>query len=990
MSESRNNNVVFSPEKDGGSAPQLKNLFLRQSYLDAYSDYERSLENESAVVWDYVVLSASNQTQAEAYRQQIVSRQEKGKLCRRTHYLVVSDPEGKRVGSGGATLNIIKTIALHSKQTDFSGLRILVLHSGGDAKRTPQYSACGKIFSPVPRMLPDGRRSTLFDEFLINLSGIPARLPGGGMLVCSGDVLLLFNALQLDFSGEGAVALSMKEPVETGKNHGVFLGDNAGNVRCFLHKQTPEKLRLLGAVDEDGRVDLDTGAVIFSGAMLNDLYCLIDTDRKFDELVNDRVRLSFYADFLYPLASDSTLSEFYREQPEGEYSSELSDARTLLWEVLRKYRLKMIRFSPASFLHFGTTGELLKLMTEDMPAFRFLDWSALVNTNLKPVSYAVSNSYISQNAEIGKNCYIEDSYVHHNTKIGEGCVISCVTLRGVTVPDGTVLHGLKLADGRFVVRMYAVSDNPKFPVWFGEPMDEPLWTKPLFIACDTMDEAVQKTLNRETAPGMLSLAESFALADVNAILPWQQKLNDTVKAEAFLAEIDRRVPAEQAISVFRTGISERVVRYLMEEATRLDENCLSSFSRKIRIYYYLSKVTDREKMTDRCFQAICRSVLNAAPHAVGCDKMLRIVKDDVVVRLPVRVNWGGGWSDTPPYCSEHGGTVLNAAVTLDGNLPIEVSLKKTEEKKIILSSTDIGSYREFDDLSLMQDCRNPSDPFALHKAALIACGVIPAKAGEESVVSLCRRLGGGIYMNTRVINIPKGSGLGTSSLLSAACVKGLYAFTGREVTQNEVYSRVMCMEQIMSTGGGWQDQVGGLSAGIKMVSSAPGLRQDIFTEPVRISPETLQELKNRFALIYTGQRRLARNLLREVVGKYIGGEPSAVQVLNEIQRLAVLMRFELEKGNVDGFAGLLSEHWECSKRLDAGCTNTCIDQIFHSVEDLIDGRMICGAGGGGFLQVILKKNVCVADLQKRLREVFADSGVCVWKAEILTDSSVMF
>lgn len=245
-------------------------------------------------------------------------------------------------------------------------------------------------------------------------------------------------------------------------------------------------------------------------------------------------------------------------------------------------------------------------------------------------------------------------------------------------------------------------------------------------------------------------------------------------------------------------------------------------------------------------------------------------------------------------------------------------------------------------------------------------------------------------MNTRVINIPKGSGLGTSSLLSAACVKGLYAFTGREVTQNEVYSRVMCMEQIMSTGGGWQDQVGGLSAGIKMVSSAPGLRQDIFTEPVRISPETLQELKNRFALIYTGQRRLARNLLREVVGKYIGGEPSAVQVLNEIQRLAVLMRFELEKGNVDGFAGLLSEHWECSKRLDAGCTNTCIDQIFHSVEDLIDGRMICGAGGGGFLQVILKKNVCVADLQKRLREVFADSGVCVWKAEILTDSSVMF
>mgnify|MGYP000004791123 CR=1 FL=1 len=60
------------------------------------------------------------------------------------------------------------------------------------------------------------------------------------------------------------------------------------------------------------------------------------------------------------------------------------------------------------------------------------------------------------------------------------------------------------------------------------------------------------------------------------------------------------------------------------------------------------------------------------------------------------------------------------------------------------------------------------------------------------------------------------------------------------------------------------------------------------------------------------------------------------------------MRFELEKGNVDGFAQLLNQHWELSRRLDGGCTNTCIDMIFSSVEDLIDGKMICGAGGGGF------------------------------------------
>ena len=152
----------------------------------------------------------------------------------------------------------------------------------------------------------------------------------------------------------------------------------------------------------------------------------------------------------------------------------------------------------------------------------------------------------------------------------------------------------------------------------------------------------------------------------------------------------------------------------------------------------------------------------------------------------------------------------------------------------------------------------------------------------------------------------------------------------------------------------------------------------MYKRQVNISEAALKELDERFAVIYTGQRRLARNLLREVVGRYIGGNPTSLEVLYEIQRIAVLMRFELEKGNVDGFAKLLSEHWELSKKLDSGCTNTCIDQIFLAIDDLIDGKMICGAGGGGFLQVILKKGIGIEELKERLNEVFADSGVGAW------------
>ena len=84
----------------------------------------------------------------------------------------------------------------------FEGKRILVIHSGGDSKRVPQYSAMGKLFSPVPRELPNGRASTLFDEFIIGMSGVPSRFREG-MLVLSGDVLLLFNPLQIDASFMG-------------------------------------------------------------------------------------------------------------------------------------------------------------------------------------------------------------------------------------------------------------------------------------------------------------------------------------------------------------------------------------------------------------------------------------------------------------------------------------------------------------------------------------------------------------------------------------------------------------------------------------------------------------------------------------------------------------------------------------------------------------------------------------------------------------------
>ena len=994
-------------------------LFLSQSYFDAWDDYERSLKREKFARWDYVILTASNEQQAEGFRAQIRERQQANFLPVQTHFAVLPDPDGKRVGSGGATLNVIRYVAEREGKADFSNKRILVIHSGGDSKRVPQYSALGKLFSPVPHELPNGRISTLFDEFMIGMSGVPNRIREGMVLV-SGDVLLLFNSLQIDFSGEGAAAISFKENVETGKNHGVFLNGKDGNVAEFLHKQTVETLQKKGAVNERGCVDIDTGAVIFSGQMLSALCGLISengvcTDDKFDAYVNEKVRLSLYGDFLYPLATASTLEAFYKEKPEGEFCEELTAARTDVWNALRPFRMKLLRLSPAKFVHFGTTREIMKLMSQDIWNYEHLSWARQVGSSVKNDQIAAYNSILSRKAKCGKNTYLEASYVHSAASVGENVILSYIDIHDEKIPDHVVLHGLKQKDGRFVARIYGVDDNPKDELekgcsflgttledfmaknqiaieelWDGE--SHSLWTANLYPSSATIKEAVSQALNLyEMAHGngdvdrwrkaiRKSLCSGFNEADAEALIAWDKRMQELVRMENLSKMIGN---GDEVCNARRTlndsDCLTKIQHHWLEQRAEKRE-----FGEVIRLYYYVGRAlggAEGERYIDKCFARIRQEILTNTLEFLSVNTTCSICKEEHVVKLPLRVNWGGGWSDTPPYCNERGGTVLNAAISLNGELTVEVTLRRLEEKKIVFDSRDMDRHGEFTKIEDLQNCGDPYDFFVLQKAALLACGVIPMQGGN--LEEILTRLGGGIFMSTEVTGVPKGSGLGTSSILAGACVKALFEFLNISYKEEDLYDHVLCMEQIMSTGGGWQDQIGGLSNGIKYITSSSGMHQKMKVAHLELTEEAIKELNERYALIYTGQRRLARNLLRDVVGRYIGNVPDAGEALSEIQKVAILMRFELERGNIDEFAKRLSEHWEISKKLDAGSTNTCIDQIFHAIDDLIVGKMICGAGGGGFLQVILKKGVTKEQLHTRLHEVFQDSGVDVWDCRLI-------
>ena len=962
-------------------------LYLSQSYQDAWADYQRSINSAVFPVWDYVILTASNAHQARSFEAQIDAR--RAYLPARTRFAVIPDEGGVRVGSGGATLSVLRYLrGLHSS---FAGLRVLVIHSGGDSKRVPQYSALGKLFSPVPHALPDGRSSTLFDEFLIAMSAVPGRLREG-MLLLSGDVLLLFNPLLIDWSGRGAAVISFKEDVETGKDHGVYLRGDDGNVQRFLHKQSVETLREVGAVNAADCVDIDTGAILFGADLLQSLYSLISTEGTFDpekyaRFVNDRVRLSLYGDFQYPLAADSTLEQFYLEKPEGEYSDALRSCRTAVWEALRPYRLKLLRLAPAKFIHFGTTREILELMTGGVESYSELGWSSVTNSASTRPSY---NSVVSPRARVGEGVYAEVSYIHSAATVGEGCVLSYIDVHDEVIPPHVVLHGLKQTNGKFVCRIFGVHDNPKSNRLFGREipaaLGPTLWNAPVYPERDTIRAAVEAALvlyERVMAgewalvePGK-SLAAGFNDADPDAILAWNKRMAELVAMNDVATLIDTRQPATKArlSAPTLTRIQSDWMRGHLEKG---------DYGMRMRLHYYCGMAfggPEGEREIAAAFRSLSDAILEATLRTLEEKRTARIARDEVEVKLPLRVNWGGGWSDTPPYCNENGGTVLNAAILLNGERPVSVRLRRIPERKVVFESEDMDVHGGFEDIAALQSVGDPFDAFVLQKAALLACGVIPASGG--SLEAVLDRLGGGIWMDTEVTGVPKGSGLGTSSILAAACVKALFEFLDIPHSEDDLYATVLCMEQIMSTGGGWQDQVGGVTDGIKFITSRPGLEQRIRVQHLTLEPATLRELNERFALIYTGQRRLARNLLRDVVGRYIGNEPDTVFALNEIQRCAALMRFELERGRVDDFAQLLSEHWKLSKMIDAGSSNTLIDQIFDAIEDLVDGRMVCGAGGGGFLQVVMKKGVHRSELQARLKEVFSDTDINVWDCTLV-------
>ncbi len=308
----------------------------------------------------------------------------------------------------------------------------------------------------------------------------------------------------------------------------------------------------------------------------------------------------------------------------------------------------------------------------------------------------------------------------------------------------------------------------------------------------------------------------------------------------------------------------------------------------------------------------------------------------VTVSAPVRIDFAGGWSDTPPICNNEGGAVLNASVILEGHRPIAVTVKPRRDKFVKVVSKDLGKRRLLKSAAEIADHNDPHDWCALVKSALTVTGFEFGSRGIDIIISA---------------DLPKGSGMGTSSILGAAVIAALL---GR-VNPAEVGALTLELEREMCTGGGWQDQFGGIYGGVKLLKTKPGAKQDVSVEKIALPPQTLEELKSRSLLYFTGQKRMARNILRKVLSFYSENPHNFCGILvKSLKADALKAARALSKGDLKSFASSLNNYWRDKKLLDSGSTNERVEEIIESIAPYVDAVSLTGAGGGGFMFILAK------------------------------------
>ena len=362
--------------------------------------------------------------------------------------------------------------------------------------------------------------------------------------------------------------------------------------------------------------------------------------------------------------------------------------------------------------------------------------------------------------------------------------------------------------------------------------------------------------------------------------------------------------------------------------------------------------------------ALLREGLCSVPASRQEQKPVLSVADDQIVwgRSPVRIDIAGGWTDTPPYCLMEGGHVINLAIELNGQPPLQTYVRPSKEPRIVLRSIDLGAVEVVETTEQLTDFMHVGSPFSIPKAALVLAGF-----GRQNLKQELEAFGAGIEL-TLLSAIPAGSGLGTSSILASTVLGALNDFCGLGWDKNEIGRRTLILEQMLTTGGGWQDQFGGVLGGVKLLQTGKGFHQ---SPQVRWLPNDLwtqPEYKACHLLYYTGITRTAKSILAEIVRRMFLNHGDELRLLREMKEHTMDMYEAIQQNDFARMGMLVRKTWQQNQQLDNGTNPPAVAALTDLIDDLCLGYKLPGAGGGGYLYMIAKDPEAAVRIKQILGE----------------------
>ena len=252
---------------------------------------------------------------------------------------------------------------------------------------------------------------------------------------------------------------------------------------------------------------------------------------------------------------------------------------------------------------------------------------------------------------------------------------------------------------------------------------------------------------------------------------------------------------------------------------------------------------------------------------------------------------------------------------------------------------------------------------------LALAGFLPAFS-EERFASLRQQLeafGCGIEL-TLLSAIPAGSGLGTSSILAATVLGAVSDFCSLAWDKNEIGKRTLVLEQLLTTGGGWQDQFGGVLSGAKLLQTERGFVQNPTVRWLPSDLYTQPEYRQCHLLYYTGITRTAKQILAEIVRRMFLNNRDELRILRQMKEHAMNMYEALQRQDFQLMGRLVRKTWQQNQLIDSGTNPDAVRQLTDLVDDLSLGYKLPGAGGGGYLYMVAKDPEAAARIKQTLNE----------------------